>query len=229
MITQSEINDELHALNDNLIIPSNHLAELIARYVSLIEKWNRTYNLTAAKNSQEIFQHHVMDSLSVLSYIKGTQVVDVGSGAGFPGIVIALAKPDWNISLIEANQKKASFLQQVKIELMLTNAKVVATRVEHFQPQHQINSIISRAFASLGDFISITQHLAPKGASSLDCQWIAMKAHCTTEELDQVQKPYVIKQNILLQVPGLEATRRLIVIEKLTEKDDSQFKQHLVH
>jgi len=228
MITQNEIIDSLQALKNNVIAPSN-LAELIARYVLLIEKWNRTYNLTAAKNSQEIFQHHVMDSLSVMPHINGSQVVDVGSGAGFPGIVMALTKPEWNVKLIEANQKKASFLQQVKIELALTNVEIIPTRVEHFHPQDEINSIISRAFSSLGDFVSVTQHLVEMNACSLNCQWLAMKAHCAQEELDQVQKPYVIEQNILLQVPGLEATRRLIIIKKLIEENDSRSKQQLVH
>lgn len=228
MITQNEINDSLQAFKNDVIAPSN-LAELIARYVFLIEKWNRTYNLTAARNSQEIFQHHVMDSLSVLPHIKGTQVVDVGSGGGFPGIVIALAKPEWNISLIEANQKKASFLQQVKIELALANVEIIATRVEHFQSQHEINCITSRAFASLGDFIAVTQHLVGPNTQASNCQWVAMKAHCSQEELDQVQKPYAIEQNIVLQVPGLEATRRLIIIKKVAEEDGAQVKQHLVH
>ncbi|MEQ1719986.1 MAG: 16S rRNA (guanine(527)-N(7))-methyltransferase RsmG [Nitrosomonas sp.] len=228
MITQDEIVDGLIALKSNLItISSDNLAESILRYVVLIEKWNRTYNLTAAKTSREVFQQHIMDSLSVLPHIQGSSVVDVGSGAGFPGMLLALAKPDWQISLVEANQKKATFLRQVKIELMLANLEIITTRVEHFHPKQEISSIISRAFASLWDFISISQHLA--GTNGLHCRWLAMKAHCTEEELIQVQKPYVIEHNILLQVPGLDATRRLIIVRKLSEEYDTQLSRNLIH
>ncbi|GKS70400.1 16S rRNA m(7)G-527 methyltransferase [Nitrosomonas sp. PY1] len=228
MITQDEIVDSLIALRSNSItISCDNLAESILRYVLLIEKWNRTYNLTAAKTPHEIFQQHIMDSLSVLPHIPGPYVIDVGSGAGFPGMLLALARPDWQISLIEANQKKATFLRQVKIELMLANLEIIAARVEHFHPKQETNSIISRAFANLWDFISISQHLS--GANGLHCKWLAMKAHCTEEELSRVQKPYIIEHNILLQVPGLDATRRLIIVRKLSEKYDSQLNQNLIH
>lgn len=184
----------------------------IVRYLTLIAKWNRHYNLTAIKTLDAMLIQHIMDSLAIVEHLEGPIIVDVGTGAGLPGIPIAIARPDWQVILIESNQKKAAFLQQVKIELALTNSTVIAERVENATVDQCINTIVSRAFTSLGNFIKTTQHLT--GAHSDQCRWMAMKGSCAQQELDEVTAPYHIENKIPLTVPGLAAARELIVIRR---------------
>ena len=189
----------------------------IVHYLTLIAKWNRHYNLTAIKTFDAMLIQHIMDSLAIVEHLEGPVIIDVGTGAGLPGIPIAIARPDWQVILIESNQKKAAFLQQVKIELALTNIVVVAKRVETVTIAQLINTIVSRAYTSLGNFIETTQHLT--GAAQSDqCRWMAMKGSCTQQELDEVTAPYHIENKIPLSVPGLAAARELIVIKR-TESD----------
>lgn len=182
-----------------------------------IEKWNRIHNLTAIRNPQDMLYQHVMDSLAVLPHISGPQIVDVGSGAGLPGIPIALARPDWQVTLVESNQKKASFLQQVKIELALQNVEVMAKRSEDIRPDERVDTIITRAFSDLGEFIQLTQQLAVE--NNTNCRWVAMKANCPDNELKQIHAPFGIEKMVSLTVPGLDATRQLIIIKKLATSD----------
>jgi 16S rRNA (guanine527-N7)-methyltransferase len=203
----------LQTLNYNFAIQEEPLHELIARYLLLIEKWNKIYNLTAIRDPQDMIAQHVLDSLAALPYIKGSQIVDVGSGAGFPGIPLALARPDWNVILVESNQKKASFLQQAKIELALRNVQVIPKRIENVESEKQVSTIISRAFSELGEFVRLTRQLA--GVNNPDCNWIAMKADCPMKELKQVQNPFSIEKIVTLQVPGIAAIRQLVIIKKM--------------
>jgi len=157
---------------------------------------------------------HVMDSLAVVPYLIGSRIIDVGSGAGLPGIPIALARPDWDVILVESNQKKAAFLQQAKIELALNNVEVVARRIEDVQWPEKINVIISRAFSELGEFLRLTARLSPH--ENEDCRWIAMKARCSEAELAQIQPPFVLERIVPLTVPDLDAQRQLMMIRKQT-------------
>jgi len=186
--------------------------EKIVQYLMLIAKWNKHYNLTAIKTVDEMLYQHILDSLVVIEYLDGKHFIDVGTGAGLPGIPIAIAQRDWHVTLIESNQKKAAFLQQVKIELALENITIMSRRVEAVAIDQTVDVIISRAFASLGQFIKITQHLAEKNDAY--CRWVAMKSHCTQQELDEVTRPYHIESIIPLNVPGLAAKRELVVIRK---------------
>lgn len=191
--------------------------EQIVQYLMLLAKWNKHYNLTAIETIEEMFFQHVMDSLSIVNYLNGSRIIDVGTGAGLPGIVLAIVRPDWQITLIDSNQKKTAFQQQVKIELALNNITVVTGRVENVDVNVDVNgsvqTIVSRAYASLGLFIKTTQHLA--GKQSEQCRWIAMKGCCTQQELDEVMSPYCIEKRISLTVSGLSAKRELIVIKKM--------------
>ncbi|MCE7914178.1 MAG: 16S rRNA (guanine(527)-N(7))-methyltransferase RsmG [Nitrosomonas sp. PRO4] len=207
----------LQALNYPFAATEKTLAELIGRYLLLIEKWNKVHNLTAIRHRQDMLYQHVMDSLSVLPYINGPQIIDVGSGAGLPGIPIALARPDWHVTLIESNKKKAAFLQQVKIELALRNLEIMAARVEHARIDRQVNTIITRAFSELGQFIALTRQWAVK--INVNCRWVAMKANCLKEEQNQVQDPFEIEKIVTVTVPGLDAARQLIII-KTTDLED---------
>ena len=184
-----------------LALPLPHEAtERLLEYVVLLEKWNRTYNLTAIRDPLEMVSHHLLDSLAVLAHLpmpsQGT-LVDVGSGAGLPGIALAIARPQWQVTLNDSNQKKAAFLRQAAIELQLANVQVHEGRVENWRPATRFDVVISRAFAEFAEFVSTCTHLvaaegvlaAMTGAapSAPDCRIIA------------------------LQVPLLDAQRHLVL------------------
>lgn len=210
-----KITQSLQALDYDFAHQERSLSELIQQYLLCIEKWNRIHNLTAIRDPQDMLYQHVMDSLAVLPHVRGPQIVDIGSGAGLPGIPIALARPDWGVMLVESNHKKASFLQQVKIELGLQNVAVMAKRSEDIRPDESVSIIITRAFSDLGEFIQLTQHLA--GENNTNCRWVAMKANCSDAELKQIHAPFCIEKIVSLTVPGLDAARQLIIIKKLAQ------------
>ncbi len=181
--------------------------EKLLAYMALLQKWNKVYNLTAIKDALEMTRLHLLDSLSVLPYIQGRSLLDVGSGGGLPGVVLAIVKPELQVTTIDTVQKKAIFMRQAKGELGLDNLTVVHGRVENFQPEQKFDMIISRAFSELALFIKLTQHLiAPKGF------WLAMKGQIPHDELAKMdKKPNKI---IELNVPVLDAERHLIVFEE---------------
>ncbi len=209
-----QISQCLQKLGDDFAYQNPSLNGLIEHYLLLIEKWNRIHNLTAVRKPQDMLIQHVMDSLVAVPHLIGPQIIDVGSGAGLPGIPIALAKPDWQITLVESNQKKAAFLKQVKIELALNNVEVIAQRIENIQLSKKINVIISRAFSELGEFLRLTEQLSRE--VSANCCWVAMKSSCTENELAQIKTPFRLERIISLAVPNLDAQRQLIMIRKHT-------------
>lgn len=213
----TQIAQNLQALDFDASAQRNDIPELIHRYLLLIEKWNRIHNLTAIRNPADMLIQHIMDSLAVIPHITGPRVIDVGSGAGLPGLPIALAKPNWQIDLVESNQKKVSFLQQTKIELALGNVTVSPSRIEEFQMGGVVNTIITRAFSDLGEFIRLTSHLA--NHHNEDCRWVAMKANCSDAEKAQIKPPYYIETIVALTVPNLAASRELIIIKKTIAPD----------
>ena len=153
--------------------------DLLVRYLALLEKWNRVFNLTAVRDSGEMVERHLMDSLSVLPHIKGSRLLDVGSGAGLPGIPLAVACPDLYVELIDSISKKARFLNQVRLELGMSNLRVVHGRVERYRPDEGFDTVISRAFASVGEFWRSANHLLEPGGIML-----AMKARSPAAQLD---------------------------------------------
>ncbi len=202
----------LPKLGDELTLQEKSLHTRIEHYVLLIEKWNKIHNLTAIRNPQDMLFQHVMDSLAVVRHIHGPQIIDVGSGAGLPGIPIALARPDWQVLLVESNRKKASFLQQAKIELALQNVEILAERIEDIRLNKKIDTIITRAFSELGEFVQLTKRLIRD--DNMSCRWVAMKANCSDTELQQIQAPFVTEKIVTLTVPGLDADRQLIIMRK---------------
>lgn len=175
-------------------------------YLALLQKWNKVYNLTAVRDPQEMLVLHLLDSLSVLPYIQSGRLLDVGSGGGLPGLVVAITRPDVEVTTIDTVQKKAIFMRQVKAELGLQNAQVIHGRVEAYQAPSPFSQIISRAFSDIALFKQLTTHLmAPCGS------WLAMKGLVPEDEL---QKAGITpKEVIRLQVPQLQAQRHLIVFE----------------
>ena len=180
--------------------------ELLLKYLALLQKWNKVYNLTAIRNPQKMVSHHLLDSLSVLPFLWPGRWLDVGCGAGLPGLVLAIARPQWQFTLLDSNSKKASFLQQAAIELELKNVSVGCERVETFQPIELYDGIISRAFADLGGFLKITSHLVSEQG-----RWAAMKGW-VNKELQTVPAGWRIDNVISLQVPKLDAARCLVVV-----------------
>lgn len=185
---------------------STHLLQ----YILFLDKWNRVHNLTAVRKPEEMVTKHILDSLTLLPAMSGTHHADVGSGAGLPGIPLAITRPDWHVTLIESNQKKAAFLTQACIELALKNVKVVCERVERFFPATKFDTVISRAFAELSAFTQAAEHLcADNGTSRL----IAMKGRFPDAELMQLPQQFEVEKVLRVMVPGLRAARHLIVIK----------------
>ncbi|GAB1395125.1 16S rRNA (guanine(527)-N(7))-methyltransferase RsmG [Rhodocyclaceae bacterium] len=186
--------------------------EKLDAYLGLLAKWNKTFNLTAIRDPAEMVTHHLLDSLAVLpvlekSALAGRQdysLADVGSGAGLPGLVLAIARPDWQVTSVETVEKKAAFQRQAKIELGLANVSIHCGRVEGFA--EVFDGVISRAFASLADFVSLAGHLS----STL---W-AMKGAYPADEIAALPDGWQVMASHPLVVPGLGAERHLLQLEK---------------
>jgi 16S rRNA (guanine527-N7)-methyltransferase len=188
-----------------LELPTPTQAKLLA-YLQLLEKWNRHYNLTAVRDPQQMVPRHLLDSLSVLPFLLGPNVIDVGTGAGLPGIPLALARPDLHFTLLDSNIKKISFVRQAVAELGLHNAEAVQTRVEKLE-RLTFNTVVARAFASLSDLLSMAGALCAPGGRIL-----AMKGVFPSEEVAQAGDNYRIEVKALT-VPGLDAQRHLVLVE----------------
>jgi len=192
-------------------LPQNGCKQLLA-YMALLAKWNRTYNLTAIRDPLAMVQLHLLDSLAVLPHLpvpaNGARLVDAGSGAGLPGVPLALARPDWRVALVEANEKKAAFLRQVVIELELDNVDVHGARVQAWRPDSVFGLVISRAFARLGDFIAACRHLAaPRGI------FAAMKGKNPQGEILELPADVRCERVLRLRVPFSDAERHLVLCE----------------
>ena len=192
---------------------SRETQEKLLAYLALLHKWNKVYNITAVRDPLEMVTLHLLDSLSVLPHIDSNNLLDVGSGGGLPGIVLAICKPNLQVTTIDAVQKKVIFMRQIKGELGLDNLTVVHSRVENYQPAEKFEVIISRAFSDVALLIKLTQHLLAQNG-----QWLAMKGQVPHEELASLALTEMhaisIKKIIPLTVAGLDAQRHLLVLEK---------------
>lgn len=177
-------------------------------YVALMQKWNRVYNLTAIREPERMISHHLLDSLGVVPHIHGRNVLDVGSGAGLPGIPLAVARPDLSVTMLDSNQKKTAFIQQAIAELDLKNAQVVNERVENWHSPWPFDVIVSRAFADLSDFLSQTRHLLAPGG-----EFLAMKGLRPDMEIAKLPDAFKVKRVLELVVPGVAAERHLVIVQ----------------
>lgn len=186
--------------------------EKLLTYIGLLHKWNKVYNLTAVRDPLEMVTLHLLDSLSVLPHINSKNLLDVGSGGGLPGIVLAICKPELQVTTIDTVQKKVIFMRQVKGELGLDNLSAVHARVENFQPSEPFELVISRAFSEIALFIQLTKHLIAENG-----QWLAMKGVVPSGELDNLSVQPI---NIIpLKVAGLNAERHLVVFKNMPNND----------
>lgn len=175
------------------------------RFVVLLQKWNKVYNLTAIRDPQQMVSNHLLDSLAVLPHLWPKRWLDVGCGAGVPGLILAISRPEWQFSLLDSNSKKTAFVQQAIIELDLRNVDVHCARAEEWQSAEKFDGIISRAFSELGGLLRCTRHLVARHG-----RWAAMKGSAE-QELAGIPEGCRVEQVIPLQVPGLDAARSLVI------------------
>ena len=175
-------------------------------YVDLLERWNAAYNLTAVRDPAEMVTRHLVDSLAILPYVSGATLADLGSGAGLPGIPLAIAAPARETLLVDSNGKKARFLREAVRRLDLEHVRVAESRVEDVAGTFEC--ITARAFASLADMLGWGGHLlAPGGV------WLAMKGRVDAAELDAVPAGFRVERIVALNVPGLDAERHLVILK----------------
>ncbi len=186
---------------------------LLLKYVELLDKWNKVYNLTAVREPEAMLTQHILDSLAMVNVLdnypvpSSCRVLDVGSGAGLPAVPLAIARPEWQITALDGHHKRTVFIQQVAIELGLTNVEVVQERVEAWKPEALYDVVISRAFAELNDFVAVSsRHLAAKGII------VAMKGVYPYEELERLSSPLVVQSVQGVEVPFLAAQRHAVIL-----------------
>ncbi len=190
----------------NLTADDGQSAALIS-YLQLLKKWNRHFNLFAVDDLSAMVSRHLLDSLSLNAYLHGSRIIDVGTGAGLPGIPLAIMNPTRDFVLIDSNGKKTRFLFQVKIALQLENISIENTRIEHYQNQQQIDMVICRAFSSLEDMVSKSQQLFGK-----ETKLLAMKGRYPQQELQSLPAGFEVNRVIKLDIPESEYQRHLVEV-----------------
>jgi 16S rRNA (guanine527-N7)-methyltransferase len=184
------------------------LPDALTCYLGELAKWNKTYNLTAVRDPQQMVIRHIFDSLAAAPLLRGKRIIDVGTGAGLPGIPLALCLPDCHFTLLDSNGKKIRFVQHAVGELGLANVFPVQARAESYEPEILFDTVISRAFTSLAEFVANSGELLSPGGCLL-----AMKGKLPAEELQALPPAWRATQIEVLQVPGLEAERHMVVLE----------------
>lgn len=183
--------------------------DALLSYLALLAKWNRTYNLTALRDERKMVSHHLLDSLAVLPHLACTRLLDVGSGGGLPGVVLAIMRPELEVVSVETVDKKCRFQTQAKIELGLKNFSVKHARVENLADAQGFDGIISRAFSELALFVQLTRHLVTtKG------YLYAMKGVYPLDEIAGVPADFSVERVLELKVPELEAARHLVILHR---------------
>lgn len=202
--------ERLSAALTGLGIPApEQLAAQLDAYVTLLDRWNRSHNLTAVRDPEEMVSRHLLDSLVVLPWLRGPRIVDVGSGAGLPGLPLAMARPGYRFLLLDSAAKRVSFLRHVVARLGLDNVEVVHARVQDYASEPGFDTVISRAFAALADFVDKAGHLCGP-----DGRLLAMKGRLAKIEIEALPPGWVIDENRSLSVPGSSGQRHLLEIAR---------------
>lgn len=182
---------------------------LLLALLALLLRWNRVYNLTAIEEPESMVRRHLLDSLSLLPFLRGPRVADIGSGAGFPGLPLAIARPDLHFGLIESRDKRVRFLRQAVSDLGLTNVEVVAERAEKYHAATLYDTVVARAFGSIADLLRCAGHLAAPEGSVL-----AMKGVYPAEELSEIAASGYTPRVVPVRIPKLEAARHIVVLTR---------------
>ncbi|PCH62515.1 MAG: 16S rRNA (guanine(527)-N(7))-methyltransferase RsmG [SAR86 cluster bacterium] len=189
-----------------LTVTDQMLGQLLS-YLQLLLKWNKTYNLTAVKDIQEMVSRHLLDSLAVSPYLEGHTIIDVGSGAGLPGIPLGIIHPDKEFTLIDSNGKKTRFLFQAKLELGLGNITIANERIENFKTEQQVDIVMCRAFSSLSDVLAKSQQIF-----SQKTKLLALKGNYPQEEIENLSAAYQLVSVIKIDLPGANTQRHLVEV-----------------
>jgi len=190
------------------IVLTDSQQPLLLAYLSLLLKWNQSYNLTAIREPHDMVNQLLLDALVALPYLSSGPILDVGTGAGLPGVPLAIARPDLSFTLLDSNGKKIRFIKQVMIELQITNLDVVQSRVEDFQTDECFSIVVSRAYAGLAKLITSTSHLLLKNG-----EWLAWKGELIDAELVTVRQQ--VEEIVPVQLPGVAVPRHLVRLKKL--------------
>jgi 16S rRNA (guanine527-N7)-methyltransferase len=190
-------------LDSLCIVLTEEQIEQLMCFLALLTKWSRVYNLSAIKEPRQMVIRHLLDSLSVLPCLQGERCIDVGTGAGLPGLPLAIAQPDVGFELLDSSSKKTRFIQQVIVELGLKNVVPVQSRVQEYQPTEKFDTVTARAFTALPEMMAMTRHLLKTGGRLL-----AMKAN---EEVAEAYSGFELASIEELVVPGLDAKRKVVV------------------
>ena len=188
------------------------LVSALAGFLGLLDKWNQAFNLTSIRDPREMVVRHVLDSLSARPFLKGERVLDVGCGAGLPGIPLALVDAGRSFTLLDSALKKVRFVRQAIGELKLSNACAVQTRIEDYAPMQLFDTVTSRAFAALPDFIHGAGRLVAPGGRLL-----AMKGRLPSDEIEALPEGWALESVTAVQVPGLAAERHMIVVSRCAD------------
>lgn len=193
----------------NLAVTDSQQTSLLA-YLYLLQKWNQAYNLTAIRNSGDMVSQLLLDALVAIPWLRQSPVLDVGTGAGLPGIPLAITNPDISFTLLDSNGKKIRFIKQVVIELQISNVDVVQSRVEAFQPDECFAMVISRAYADMAMLVTSTSHLLTENG-----EWLAWKGELVDAELTAVRQHAQVEEVIPVQLPGVTGARHLVRLKHL--------------
>ena len=214
--SSNELGEEelLRLLHDELSMLSFSIEEgaagQFARFVRLLHKWNSIYNLTSVRDMKQMVSRHILDSVVIGPHLQGQQVLDVGCGAGLPGIPLAIIYPDRQFTLLDSNNKKTRFVQQAVVELNLDNVVVATERVELYKPLQVFDTVVARAYSSIENLLNGVQHMLVKNS-----QVLAMKGTYPLAELESIPAAFELQRVEPLLVPGMDAERHLVILKYL--------------
>ncbi len=199
------------ALIENQLTINEQAQQKLIEYLKLLQRWNKVFNLTTITDPREMVYKHLIDSLLMQPFLHGAQLLDVGSGAGLPGIPLAIVNPNLHWTLLDKNNKKTRFMTQAVAELKLTNVAIVNERSEDFQPELKFDTILSRAYGTIAMFLTTTQHLlAPNGT------FVAMKGKYPQDELIDIPPHYTVEKTVPIEIKGITVDRCVVVLRRMT-------------
>lgn len=208
MLSFTQLHTELlNQLTQNHLSISETMSKKLIEYVLLLHKWNQIHNLTSIRDPLQMLSRHIIDSLSISRYLQGPNILDVGTGAGLPGLPLALTHPQYHFVLLDSNGKKTRFLMHVLQTLMISNIDIITMRVERYHPESCFNSIVSRAFSQLNEFLQKTKHLCCENGL-----FLAMKGQYPTEEISKLDIPFKLIEAKPLKIVDLDEKRHLLIL-----------------